>query len=531
MRSFAIGFSSAFLLVLLVAPSVAHGALINEVNTAFNSVYGRDPSFSEWKYWADRVIKGEKKTFEALAGAMAFQKAKAGGASPVLSFGSSTPASSTAPSSGFIANSKLYPSQINPNFLPNGTLITSPSTPNVFYVRDSKKSWVIPSVLNKWLGENHFYKHDIVVTVSDSDLARYPQVSSVNFLYIGKVLQHPNGVQYFIDDKLRKREISASVRTALHFPAGNVYPTSSAHLQEFATGPKITRTDVQPGGMVIYDGPYHGGRIWRIEEDSAGKLTKRLFLSDYLYEAYGYPDESQRVGVSAAELARYPRGANIERYPDGWVVGLNGVISVVQNGTLRRIASPAVFSAMGYNQKYVLTKFPEFLKRYPQGQPIAGFKTVVANGVSVSSTASTTAPSTATGLNKVRPAIRSLIVEMNTIYISVFDKDVTPSENKFWVDYVYNGEVNNKADLITAMKKAKASGSHPARTSRTAVLSESTLENKWFPYLFYFVHQREPDEADKSYWFGRINGSDRNTIEKLGGTLQWLKDTSGVSHK
>lgn len=431
----------------------------------------------------------------------------------------------------FLIDKRLYPSTINPNFLPNGTLVKSPTNGNVYYLKGGKKSWVIPGILNRWLGENHFYKSDIIITVSNSDLALYPQTSSVNPIYIGKVLKAPNGTQYFIDNKLRKRELPGNVRAGLKFPAGNLYPTSNAHLQEFSTGPTITRTDIQPGGMVVYDGPYHGGRIWKIEEDANGKITKRLFLSDYLYEAWGYPDESQRVAVNAAELAKYTRGADIERYPDGWVVGLNGATSVVQGGALRRVSSPAVFSAMGYNPKYVIKAFPEFLKRYPQGQPIAAFKTVTSNNVKVSTTATTTAPSSAYALHKVRPAIRALIADMNTIYLSVFDKDVTPTENKFWVDYLYNGEVSNKADLIKAMKKAKTSGKKPARTAITTELAPDDLKNKWFPYLFYFVHQQEPSEDDQSYWFARIDSGDRNTIEKLGGAIQYIKDTTGETRK
>jgi predicted 3-demethylubiquinone-9 3-methyltransferase (glyoxalase superfamily) len=57
------------------------------------------------------------------------------------------------------------------------------------------------------------------------------------------------------------------------------------------------------------------------------------------------------------------------------------------------------------------------------------------------------------------------------------------------------------------------------------------LKNKWFPYMFYFVFQREPSSADKEYWYSRINSGDRNSIDKLGETMQWLKDKFGVSHK
>lgn len=492
-------------------------------------VYGREPIFAEWEYWARRVQRGEKKTFTALVGAMGYHKAHGNGAvlgsvSVVTKISSTTPAAKT-----FATHKHLYPSAVNPNFLPEGTLIKYPTKPEVFYVKGGKKSWVIPGILDRWLGENHFYKSDVILTVSEADLARYPQTSSVNPVYVGKVLKAPDGTQYYIDDKLRKRKLPGAVRAALKFPGGNLYSTSAAHLQEFPTGPELAGSK-QPGGMVMYSGPFHGGRIWKMEEVD-GKIVKRLFLSDYLYEAWYYPDESQRVAVSDEELAKYPRGSNIERYPSGWVVQLGPDISVVQNETLRLLASPAIFKALGYNPKYVLKVFPEFLKRYPKGHPIAAFKTVKASDAEAERSAPAPSPNAAVNLTKVRPAIRALIAQVNDLYISVFDRDVTASENKFWVDYVYNGEVATKEDLLAAMRRAKTTGQKPARTSLTAELSEEVLEGKWFPYLFYFVWQKEPEDADRDYWFARINDSDRNTIEKLGGTLQWLKDTSGVTRK
>lgn len=525
---------------LLLAPAFAEASagegLFQRVNDAFNIVWGRDPSFAEWQYWAQRVQRGEKKTFEGLAGAMGYQKAHESAFAPASARGfgevkAATAVSSKTPAvSGFKTHKHLYPSSANPNFLPDGTLVKSPTKTEVFYVRNGKKSWVIPGIVNKWLGENHFYKHDVILTISDADLARYPQTSSVNPAYVGKVLQHPDGTQYYIDDKARKRRLSAAARAKLKFPGGNAYPTSAAHLQEFPTGPQLAGS-LQPGGMVIYDGPFHGGRIWRIEENSAGKMTKRLFLSDYLYEAWYNGDESQRVAVSAEDLAKYPRGSNIERYPDGWVVGLGPDIYVVQKESLRLIASPALFQALGYNPKYVLKVFQEFLKRYPKGHAIAAFKGVVGSEAEANKSVPSGAPNAAVNLTKVRSEIRALITQVNDIYLSVYDKDVTASENKFWVDYVYNGEVGTKEDLIAAMKRARASGVKPARTSRTDELPEELLEQKWFPYLFYFVHQKEPEDADRDYWFSRIHGGDRNTIEKLGGTLQWLKDTSGATRK
>ncbi len=509
---------------VMLSPTFASAALIDDVNKAFRQIYGRNPNVSEWQYWAGRIQRKEKTSFNALVGAMAYQNGV--GATTVAT--TAVSAKSVATSKSFKTDKNLYPSIHNPNFLPNGTLVKSPTNPAIYFIRAGKKSWVLSQVIDKWLGENHFFKHDIVVTISNDDLARYPQTSSVNDIYIGKVLRHPNGTQYFIDDKLRKRKLSSVVRAAFKIPGGNLYPTSNVHLREFKTGPAL-KADKYPGGMVVYTGAWHGGRIWRIKEGVGGKLMKHLYLSDYIYEADGNPDESMRAPAVATIFARHARGSNIERYPDGWVVGLGNNIYVVQGGKLRLIASPGVFAALGYKQKYVLKYHPEFLKRYPHGYSVGAFKTVVAGNAGKGQPKA--APNTASHLTKVRPHIRTLINTVNDYYLTAFDKEPTSGENKFWVDYIYNGDVNNEADLKAAMNRASSTGRKPSRTSRTAKISLDKLKSHWFPYLFYFVHQKEASESDKGYWYGRIKSGDRDTIEGLGGTLQWLKDTKGATSR
>jgi hypothetical protein len=520
-----LGWAFSLALAGVLVSQTTQAALIDQVNQAFRSVNGRTPTVAEWNYWAGRVQRGEKKTYAALAGAMAYQRAHGQEtAVPAVSTGTAVAASAS-----FKTGKSEYPSPFDPNFLPDGVLLKSTASPEVYVLVGGKKSWVLPSLVNKWLGENHYFKHDVVVTISPEDMARYPQTRSVNYIYSGKVLAESNGVQYFIDDKLRKRELTAAVRARLRIPGGNLYQTSAAHLREFATGPKLAG-DKYPGGMVVYTGAYHGGQIWRIKEAGNGQLLKHVYASDYLYEADGNPDESLRAPADAALLAKHPRGTNIERYPDGWVVGLGGKTYVVQGGKLRHIATPELFNAMGLRSKYVLTVYPEFLRRYPKGNAIRAFKTVVTDGA-IKTTSATAAPSTTGSLTKVRPAVRTMIGKINELYIRAYDKDPTTSENKFWVDYVYNGEVNNEADLTAAINRAAITGRKPALTPRNRPINLDTLKLHWFPYLFYFVHQKEPSAADQDYWFGRIKSGDRDTIEELGGTLQWLKENTGQTRR
>lgn len=508
-------------LIAIVAQPV-EAALLNDVNQAFSQVYGRDPTPAEWQYWADRVVRGDKTTYTALVGAMSYQKSKGQTAATV-----STPVSAvvSAPAvSGFKVSSSLYPSPYGPNFLPEGTLIKSTTSPQVYYVVGGKRSYVLPSILDRWLTEAHFFDHNVVVTVSPQDFARYVPTSAKNPTFIGKVLQHPTGSQFYIDDKYRKRPLSATVRKQLKFPSGNLYAVSTALLAEFPTGPALTGAK-QPGGMIIYDGPYHGGRIWRLQELSGGQIAKRLYLADRFYEAEYYPDENQRVGVSATQLAQYVRGANIETYPNGWVVGLNTSTYVVNAGRLRHITSPAIFTAMGYRTTNIQTAFPEFLKQLGRGENISAFKGVVdSRGVATSNPAPAPSTTATSGLTRINATMRYAITQINPIYRSVFDKEVTASENQFWADHIFAGEVRNETELRAAMNLAKSTGTKPGRTCRTCGIDADTLKNRWFPYLFHYTWLKNPSADDTTFWHARVDAG-RNTIQLLDSNIQWLKQS------
>lgn len=431
---------------------------------------------------------------------------------------------------GFLANPAYYPSSLNPNFLPNGTLVKTATSPTIYYTKDGTRSMILPHIAELWLKEAHYFKPDVITVISTADMNRYVVAKSVNPYYIGKILQGPDGKQYFIDDKMRKRPIAQAVRSALLFPSRNLYPTTNAHIAEFVTGPVITRTDVHPGGTVMYRGAYHGGTIWRIAEDSKGNLVKQLYLQDYLYETQGYPWSGQIVPVSEAELGKYVRGANIDKYSDGWAVSLNGSISIVEQDKLRHVASSQLFTALGYPTKYILTVFPEFLKQYPTGIPIAAFKALVTPTAKLPLPKTTTI-STTSKYPELHPAAAVLIGQVNELFLPMYDREPSAGENTFWVDYIYKGEVGTRDALVAAMAKAHSTGIRPAITSRNASLSASILKSKWFPYLFYFVWHHDPSDAAKAYWYGRIDHGDWTTIEGLGGTIRYLQETIGKEYK
>lgn len=485
----------------------------------------------------------------------------------------------------------FYPSTYGRNRLPDGFLIQAMGKNEVYVIRGGKKSLIFRPIVDRWLREAHYFKHDVIVKLSAAELAKYPEATPRNPFSMGRILSS-GGRRFFIDDKLRRRPISPAVQAALKYPSRNVYEVPASVLNAFPEGPPVTRTDRHPGGTVMYHGPYHGGIVYLIRGDD----TKHEFLQDYAYETMGFPWSSQILPTTAAELARYKRGAHISTYPDGWVISIGGNHFLVAGGKLRWIASKALFDSLGYNTKYVLTVFPEFFKNYAVGRPVTAFKATRAavsqasadraasllgvtggfEGLSdeqqkllaqvnqlflevydrnpsreenkfwvnyISAKKPRTARALLVAMAKARaagelpklaettstedlrvpPESRRLIRNVNSLFLQVYDRNPTPAENKFWVDYLYKGEAQTEREFIAALKRAKAAGKRPTITSRDAELSPEQLL-KYVNFLFYFVFGRLPDGEEKAFWDDRVNSGLRKTITDLGGNMQYLKD-------
>ena len=485
----------------------------------------------------------------------------------------------------------FFPSAHGKDRLPSGFLIQAQGSDEVYVIQGGKRSLIYRPILDRWLKEAHYFKHDVIVKLSPAETQKYQQTTPRNAFYMGRILT-TGGTRYFIDDTLRRRPISPGVQAALKYPRRNVYTVPADVLAAFPNGPLITRTDRHPGGTVMYHGPYHGGVVYLIRGDD----TKHEFLQDYAYETMGFPWSSQILPTTADELKRYQRGAHISTYPDGWIIGIGGNRFLVQGGKLRWIASKALSDALGYNQKYVLTVFPEFFKNYPVGQPVTAFKSVRADVTQSSAdraAALVRAPGNFEGLSaetkkllsevntlflevhdrnpsreenrfwinyisakkprtaralqetmakardtgelpalpatssaedlRVPPESRRLIKNVNTLFLSVYDRNPSPAENKFWVDYLYKGEAREEAELLVALRRAKRTGQRPVITPRSAELSPERLLT-YVNFLFYCVFGRSPDGEEKTFWDDRVHSGLRKTITDLGGNMQYLKD-------
>jgi len=344
--------------------------------------------------------------------------------------------------------SSSYPSPYGTAKLPDGFLIQVESGDDVYLIRGGKKSLVHQSILNRWLQEMHYIKHDVIIRLPAAELATYATTSPRNLFAQGKILT-AGGTRYFIDDRLRKRPIAPPIQAALRYPKRNVYDVPQSLLDAYPDGPAITATNRHPGGTVMYFGPYHGGKLYLIRGDD----TKHEFLSDYVYEAMGFAWSSQILPVTAEELGRYRRGAHLSTYPDGWIIGKSGKHYLVQGNALRWIASKALFTALGYNPRYVWTVLPQFFKNYDIGKTITAFKKIRAAVAADVNPAAGLAPRRLAGALSTLPAsVQQLMSKVNRIFLEVHDRNPTPAENRFWIAYINDEKPGSESALAAAMR-------------------------------------------------------------------------------
>lgn len=344
-----------------------------------------------------------------------------------------------------------YPSPHGSTKLPDGFLIQAESGGEVYVIQHGKKSLVHRPILDRWLKEMHYIKHDVIIRLPAAEIAAYATAPPRNLFAQGKILT-TGGQRYFVDDRLRKRPIASRVQETLKYPSRNVYDVPKSLLDAYPDGPAITATDRHPGGTVMYFGPYHGGKLYLIRSDN----TKHEFLSDYVYETMGFAWSSQILPVSAEELARYRRGAHLSTYPDGWVIGKSGKRYLVQGNALRWIASEALFKALGYNAKYVWTVLPQFFKNYAAGKPITAFKHIrVAVAADVNPAASVAPTRLAGALSTLPASVQQLMSKVNRIFLEVHDRNPTPAENRFWIAYINDEKPGSERALAEAMRVRK----------------------------------------------------------------------------
>ena len=244
---------------------------------------------------------------------------------------------------------------------PDGSLVRSCATCQVYEVRDGRKRPVRPEVAadRKW---------DLrtAVTVSAYEIAYYPHSVPVPLMN-GRAYQGPDGVVWFVDNRRRLAVADVALLEPLGIAPDRVRPMTAAGL---STVPLALATATLPP-TPYYEGALlksaETGELWLMERG-----VRRLVPDAYTLASRGL-DALDAIPVTAEQLAAedFPALGAPLLIQDGPVVKDGaGRVYVVSNGTRRAFPNWAIHKNYGYGSALTLTPPSADLGRLPLGAPM-----------------------------------------------------------------------------------------------------------------------------------------------------------------
>lgn len=237
---------------------------------------------------------------------------------------------------------------------PDGTLIKG-SEPTVYALIGGKKRPIktMTALVTR-------YNPKLIVTVPDSELARYP---------VGATIAFPNysilraaEKYYLLDNDSVRPFATASLMRVFGYNPDEVIDINETDLADYEIGPTLTAESLYPTGRLV-----------RVKE------TKTLYyIKDNQYFVIPEPAIAQArfPGLSAnsgaaKDLANLEPGGLIG-FPDGTLLGHKDTkqIFVMEKGKRRAFSSEAAFTALGYNLKNVIWITQQTIDQYPRGEAI-----------------------------------------------------------------------------------------------------------------------------------------------------------------
>jgi hypothetical protein len=223
---------------------------------------------------------------------------------------------------------------------PDGTVVRGRSSKIAYLIRfGTKRPFKSNAVLASLVDPAK------ILTVEDSAIASYKQGKPIALPNYA-LTETPDGKRYLISGETKRLIASKAVFRKFGFNEDELVEIAADDLADYADGPDITATTVQPIGILAKDDK---GGLWYIENGTRSPVPHKAFVSLYFN---GNPAKL----MSQKKLATYALGKPY-RLHDGELVRAAGSPSVyvLENGVRRPIASAATFEEMGWKWKNVVT--------------------------------------------------------------------------------------------------------------------------------------------------------------------------------
>jgi len=238
---------------------------------------------------------------------------------------------------------------------PDGTLVKG-SDPTVYVLLDGKKRPFksMTALVTR-------YNAKLIVTVPDSELARYatgPAIAFPNY----SILRDERNNYYLLDNDQIRPFASADLMRTFGYNPDEVIDVTSGDLAGYVIGPTLTTESLYPTGRLV-----------RVKENKT-----LYYIKDGLY--YVVPDASiaevrfpglKATAAVAKDLSTLESGG-VLGFADGTLLANKSTKQyfVMEKGKRRAFASEAAFKALGYNSKNVIWLTQEAIDQYQRGEAI-----------------------------------------------------------------------------------------------------------------------------------------------------------------
>lgn len=192
---------------------------------------------------------------------------------------------------------------IEQNLYPDGTILKSYKSPEVFLIEDGKKKWITSSAALISNG----YSWDNLTYVNSNELDMFERGENIyarNLKPNGTLVRGSGPKVYVIESGQKRWITSAGAFISGGYEWENVLSISETELDSYADGPNIAAQNLKPDGMLIKGS---GSEVYLLE---GGK--KRWITSAKVFLSRQYKWEHIAI-VPDIELASYEDGLNISK--------------------------------------------------------------------------------------------------------------------------------------------------------------------------------------------------------------------------
>ena len=240
---------------------------------------------------------------------------------------------------------------------PDGTIVQgTPSNKTYLISLGQKRLFASPDIVATSVDMNK------VITVSDSDIAAYPDGATIQFPNFS-LLRDPKKQIWLIDGSTRHLIQNLTVFNKFGFDIDEVDDVAANDLTPYKVADAITSKTQFPQGVVLQQTVKKTTTYWYVEDNVKHLIPSKVFLALYF--------QGRNIrSTTSTTLAKYTTG-DVYRLHDGELVRgtKNSAVFVVENGELRPIPSATAFEATGWDWKNVVTVPDDVLKAYTQGDP------------------------------------------------------------------------------------------------------------------------------------------------------------------